>query len=93
MIVLKNVFKEYKTKKNNKVQALNDISLILPLSGMVFICGKSGSGKSTLLNLIGSLDTPSSGEILFNNKSLVKLKKKELTLIMQKILLQMKLDI
>lgn len=80
MIVLKNVFKEYKTKKNNKVQALNDISLILPLSGMVFICGKSGSGKSTLLNLIGSLDTPSSGEILFNNKSLVKLKKKELDL-------------
>ncbi|NVJ54713.1 MAG: ABC transporter ATP-binding protein [Campylobacteraceae bacterium] len=44
----------------------------------ISIIGMSGSGKSTLLNILSSLLTPKSGEIIYNNKNLYGLKKKEL---------------
>ncbi len=68
MIELKNIKKEYKIKKQ-KVQALDDISLILPNKGMVSILGTSGSGKSTLLNIIGGLDSYDFGEMLVDGRS------------------------
>lgn len=69
MLELKNVCKNYKIKKGEEVKALNNISLKLPDTGMVFILGKSGSGKSTFLNVIGGLDSFDSGEIIINNRS------------------------
>ncbi len=45
---------------------MQNINLTLPRQGMVFILGKSGSGKTTLLNLIGALDSPSSGNTYIN---------------------------
>ena len=63
MIKINNLTKIYKSKKTGDVVALNDISFTLPDTGMVFVIGKSGSGKSTLLNLIGGLDSITSGEI------------------------------
>lgn len=69
MFELKNVIKEYVSKSKHRVKAINDVSLMLPDTGMVFILGKSGSGKSTLLNVIGGLDRPTSGEILYNGVS------------------------
>lgn len=47
------------------IYALKNVSLSLPSKGLVFIVGKSGSGKSTLLNLLGGLDSPTDGKILF----------------------------
>ncbi len=55
--------KIYRPKKGQPVKALDDVSLLLPDRGMVFLLGKSGSGKSTLLNLLGGLDHYDSGEI------------------------------
>lgn len=72
MFKLSNVSKSYHTKAGI-VQALNGVSLSLPDNGMVFLLGKSGSGKSTLLNILGGLDSISSGEILYNGCDIGKL--------------------
>ena len=68
MIEVKNLTKVYRSKKKNNCVALNNISFSLPDKGLVFIIGKSGSGKSTLLNMLGGLDSVSSGKInVFGN--------------------------
>ena len=54
------------TKSFNRVQVLKDIDLELPNTGLISILGESGSGKSTLLNILGGLDNPSYGEILYD---------------------------
>ncbi len=48
--------------------ALKGVSLAFPASGLVFIVGKSGCGKTTFLNILGGLDSPSEGEVLFRGK-------------------------
>lgn len=63
MVSISHLKKTYKTKLGDEVKALEDLSLELPDTGMVFVVGKSGSGKSTLLNIIGCLDKADSGEI------------------------------
>ena len=62
---LVNVSKKYKDKKQTKY-ALKDINLELPEHGFISIVGESGSGKTTLLNILGGIDTPSSGQVIFN---------------------------
>lgn len=69
MIEARNLKKVYAPKKGVEVHALDDVSLRLPDTGMVFILGKSGSGKSTLLNVLGGLDTIDSGEIIIKGQS------------------------
>ena len=61
--------KIYKTRGGADVKALDDVSIVFPEKGMVFLLGKSGSGKSTLLNVCGGLDAPTSGAILVKGKS------------------------
>jgi ABC-type lipoprotein export system ATPase subunit len=68
MIELVKAGKIYTRKEEEPVTALSDISLSLPSAGLIFILGKSGSGKTTLLNLLGGLDSLSSGEMLFEGK-------------------------
>ena len=70
MIEIRNLVKEYKSSKKHITTAVNNISLTLPNTGMVFIVGKSGSGKSSLLNIIGSLDNITSGEIIVDGLNL-----------------------
>lgn len=65
MIVLKNVNRIY-GKNESQVHALKDVNLVIEEGKFTCILGKSGSGKSTLMNIIGALDTPTSGQI-FNN--------------------------
>lgn len=69
MIQLKNLRKVYKSLHGGDCIALKDINLTLPDKGMVFIIGKSGSGKSTMLNLLGGLDTITSGDIVIDGNS------------------------
>jgi putative ABC transport system ATP-binding protein len=45
------------------VQALREVSFTVPRGHLVAVCGRSGSGKTTLLNIIGGLDTPTSGHL------------------------------
>lgn len=69
MLEVKHLRKQYATKKGVVTNALDDVSLTFPETGMVFILGKSGSGKSTLLNVCGGLDKYTSGEIVIKGKS------------------------
>ena len=61
------------------VHALKDVSFSVPKGEFVAIVGESGSGKSTLLNMIGALDTPTSGRVFINGKDTFAMKEKALT--------------
>jgi putative ABC transport system ATP-binding protein len=52
------------------VHALRDVTLQLPASEFVVLLGPSGSGKSTLLNIIGGLDVPTSGQVMYRDTDL-----------------------
>lgn len=65
MIILKNVNHIYGEDKE-AVHALKDVNLVIEDGKFTCILGRSGSGKSTLMNIIGALDTPTSGKV-FNN--------------------------
>src|SRR5262245_58502390 len=54
--------------------ALTDVSLTLNRGEYLAIMGPSGSGKSTLLNLLGAIDRPTKGEILFGSESLTNMR-------------------
>lgn len=62
------------------VQALKNVSFSVPKGEYVAIVGESGSGKSTLLNMIGALDTPTSGKVLIDGKDMFAMKEKNLTI-------------
>ncbi len=61
------------------VQALKNVSFSVPKGEYVAIVGESGSGKSTLLNMIGALDTPTSGRVLIDGNDTFSMKEKQLT--------------
>ena len=60
MIILRNIYKKY-----NDNYVLKNINIKFPEKGLIMLLGKSGSGKSTLLNIIGGIDTPTSGSIFY----------------------------
>jgi putative ABC transport system ATP-binding protein len=63
-----------RTYPDGAVHALEDVSLDIRRGEYVAIVGPSGSGKSTLLNLLGALDRPSQGQILFENVPLAEIR-------------------
>ena len=62
------------------VHALKDISFSVPKGEFVAIVGESGSGKSTLLNMVGALDTPTSGKVFIDGKDIFSMKDSSLTI-------------
>ncbi len=62
------------------VQALKNVSFSAQRGEYVAVVGESGSGKSTLLNMIGALDTPTSGKVLIDGKDTFSMKDKKRTI-------------
>ncbi len=77
MIQLINATKIY-NKSGKELIALNDVSCEFERGSYISVVGRSGSGKSTLLNLIGGLDSVSSGQIIFDGNRLDEMTKNQL---------------
>ncbi|MGG7177967.1 ABC transporter ATP-binding protein [Clostridium paraputrificum] len=79
MVVIKteNLSKVY-GKNDNKVIALDNVSISVEKGEFVAIIGASGSGKSTLLHQIGGVDRPTSGKVIIDNEDIYKLKESSL---------------
>lgn len=69
IVELKNVSKVYKAGEK-EFKALDDIDLSINKGEFVVVLGPSGAGKSTLLNLIGGMDTPTSGQIIIDDENI-----------------------
>ena len=78
ILTTQNLCKTYGTG-DTKVDALKNASFSLSKGEFVAIVGPSGSGKSTLLNLLGALDTPTSGKVFLDGKDIFTMKEKELS--------------
>lgn len=78
IIELKNISKVYKVG-DNEFKALDNIDLSINKGEMVVVLGPSGAGKSTLLNLIGGMDTPTSGKIIIDGKNIAKYNENQLS--------------
>lgn len=63
---------------NAKINALSDVTFSIDKGEFCVLLGSSGAGKTTLLNMLGGMDTVSSGEIFFNERKISDLKKREL---------------
>lgn len=62
------------------VRALKNVSFSVPKGEFVTVVGESGSGKSTLLNMLGALDTPTSGKVFIDGNDTFSMKERELTI-------------
>ena len=75
---LENLHRDFKLNRG-VVHVLRGLSLELPSHGWVALVGRSGSGKTTLLQLLGGLDRPTAGKILYQGKDLARLSQWRLT--------------
>lgn len=83
ILKMENISKIYEMG-SERVVALDKVNLIVNKGEFVSILGPSGSGKSTLMNIIGCLDTPTSGEYTLSDKKVAGLDEKELARIRNK---------
>jgi putative ABC transport system ATP-binding protein len=78
LIVLRNIAKTYR-RGEETIGIFSDLNLTIPSGDFVAMMGPSGSGKTTLLNLLGGLDRPTSGSIMFDGVPIEKLSENQLS--------------
>ncbi len=77
ILVTNNINRIFPVAGKESFQALKDINITIPSNKLAILRGRSGSGKTTLINILGALDTPTSGEVYFKGKSITGLSEKE----------------
>lgn len=77
LLSLQNVSKIYKMGET-QVKALDNVSLTIKKGEFVALLGRSGSGKSTLMHIMGCLDSPTSGRVIFENQDISQLNEVQL---------------
>lgn len=80
MIRIREIYKDYQMGENN-LHALSNVSFTINQGEFAAIVGASGSGKTTLMNIIGCLDTATSGEYFLDGKRVSSLSQNELSII------------
>jgi len=90
LLEIKNLHVEYKTSKGifdeiQTVKAVNGVDLSIKKGEILAVAGESGCGKSTLAKAIIKLETPSKGEIRFNNENMLEMSKCELQAFRKKV--------
>ncbi len=78
IFTIRNLSKIYRTGEV-AVRALNDVTVDLIAGEMTVLLGPSGSGKSTFLNIVGGLDTATSGQVFFRDQELTACSQRQLT--------------
>lgn len=78
LVRLRGVTKSFK-RGSQRVEVLKSLDLDVPRGDFLALMGPSGSGKTTLLNLLGGIDTPTSGEVLVDGKALQRMREGALT--------------
>jgi putative ABC transport system ATP-binding protein len=78
LIVLRNIAKTYR-RGEETIGIFSDLNLTIPSGDFVAMMGPSGSGKTTLLNLLGGLDRPTSGSIMFDGAPIEKYSENQLS--------------
>jgi ABC-type lipoprotein export system ATPase subunit len=73
MLEAKNIHKVYNSSNNKQVQVLKGLDLIIEEGEFAAIIGPSGAGKSTLLHILGGLDQPTQGSVVFKGENIYKL--------------------
>lgn len=78
LIDVKQLTKEYKVS-DISIRALKGVDFSIAEGEFVVVLGASGAGKSTILNILGGMDTPTSGQVLVNDEDITKMNEKKLT--------------
>lgn len=79
LLDVKDICKTYGSGET-AVHALKHVNFSVPKGEFVAVIGESGSGKSTLLNMIGALDTPTSGKVMIDGSDIFQMKDEKLTI-------------
>jgi putative ABC transport system ATP-binding protein len=72
ILEVKNVVRAFPVVGSEDFIAVNDVSIEVPKGSLTILRGRSGSGKTTLINMLGALDYPTKGEILFEGEDITK---------------------
>ena len=76
VVAARDLTRDYRTGRS-RVRALRGVSITVPNGDFLAVTGPSGSGKSTLLHLLGGVDTPTSGEVVFLGRDLARMSVEE----------------
>jgi lipoprotein-releasing system ATP-binding protein len=79
ILEIKNIHKQYRTGVSNQLEVLKGISLSINPGEIISVVGQSGAGKSTLVHILGLLDRPTSGEIIFEEKNVTNLSDEQIS--------------
>ena len=77
LLEIKNVSKSF-DMKGSSLNVINDFNFTAEKGDLIALTGPSGAGKSTLLHIIGGLDKPTKGNVIFNNIDIYNMKETEL---------------